>query len=258
MQSLLIVRGFFGISNAQSPPFGVDGELPNAYKSLLNDHRFAAFAFPSSSVVIREETEGQVKDSMRNVANSIKWSNTSAVIQSSLGQPSKLHIYDLFLLVEDGSKLISLVDSLLEVSSYLVISVVLGVTLRSGKGNLPHLQGEYGAFYPIFHQKQKSRMRQYCKVIYRRAYGGSAGGSLLKTYKRAWLETRKSPEPVFSQYKPTQLSTLPLVLASWTAVAERTVAGPGLAQLTRNNLVARQVAERRVHRRDFEPETLNA
>ncbi|KAF8063210.1 hypothetical protein FPV67DRAFT_233003 [Lyophyllum atratum] len=54
------------------------------------------------------------------------------------------------------------------------------------------------------------------------------------------------------------LFTLPVVLASWTAVAEPTVAGRDIAQLTRNNLVARHAAEWDVYRRDFEPETLNA
>ncbi|KAF8057493.1 hypothetical protein FPV67DRAFT_566029 [Lyophyllum atratum] len=54
------------------------------------------------------------------------------------------------------------------------------------------------------------------------------------------------------------LFTLPVVLASWTSVAQPTVAGRDLAQLTRNNLVARHAAEWDVYRRDFEPETLNA
>ncbi|KAF8060679.1 hypothetical protein FPV67DRAFT_1511031 [Lyophyllum atratum] len=54
------------------------------------------------------------------------------------------------------------------------------------------------------------------------------------------------------------LFTLPVVLASWTAVAEPTVAARDLAQLTRNNLVARHTAEWDVYRRDFEPETLSA
>jgi len=64
------------------------------------------------------------------------------------------------------------------------------------------------------------------------------------------------------KFSSALLVALPVVLASWTAAAEpirnqRPVARD-LAELTKNNLVARHAAEWAIYQRDFEPETLNA
>ncbi|KAF8079304.1 hypothetical protein FPV67DRAFT_1648801 [Lyophyllum atratum] len=69
------------------------------------------------------------------------------------------------------------------------------------------------------------------------------------------------------KFTSTILSALPLVLASWTAMAlgghgrsgsPSDPAGRNLARLTARNLQARHAAEWEIYRRDFEPETLGA
>ncbi|KAF8079303.1 hypothetical protein FPV67DRAFT_1468331 [Lyophyllum atratum] len=67
------------------------------------------------------------------------------------------------------------------------------------------------------------------------------------------------------KFTSTILSTLPLVLASWTAMARGGghggiggLGGRDLARLTASNLHARHAAEWDIYQRDFEPETLGA
>ncbi|KAF8068828.1 hypothetical protein FPV67DRAFT_1092279 [Lyophyllum atratum] len=86
---------------------------------------------------------------------------------------------------------------------------------------------------------------------------------------RAGLFTTHNHPIITMKFSSAILFTLPVVLASWTAMAapgsehkahqsHKTVEGRDLARLTASNLVARHAAEWDIYQRDFEPETLVA